>query len=346
MRLIKPYTESINLDLNNPNSILKHIEVVGRNCYKSEEKIKDDSYIAFVKMLINRGHFAMLEHNLIPIEISGKWAHECYYSLQRLDAKLQKETLDTYDVRFINFTSEQGKYIISANLRVFRDLYTFYPDNIFIQHITKHLCDNGYKIIFEGLDVDCLDLEETISINFDIIKDTIKLTPMERLYHEFKSIRFVCDRGISHELVRHRVAAFAQESTRFCNYGKGEHITFIIPSFTKLTEGIYHIEYGDYVNIDNETPNDESANAGRFVYSCYNAESNYNTFIKEGWIPGQARAVLPNSLKTDIIMTMNLRGWKHFFDMRLPQTAHEQMRELTIPLYEKEFKNLFENMKN
>jgi thymidylate synthase (FAD) len=329
MRLIKPYTEVI--ELKDTISILKHIETVGRTCYKSEDKITKDSYLKFIRMLINKNHEAMLEHNLITIQLHGPRASSNFMNLKLLTAKIKE--LDTYDNRFMNFTFdiENQRYIISANLRVFRDLYKFYKNHSpIIGLLINFLIDEGFKIIFEDLDINKISSNAEL---FEFIKNTTKLTSLERLYHESISIKFVCDRGVSHELVRHRVASFAQESTRYCNYGKDEHITFIIPNWLNIKEGIYKSD--DIIQYKGE---------GNWFHSMIIAENYYNTLIKENWLPGQARSVLPNSLKTEIIITMNLRGWKHFFDMRLPTTAHEQMRELTIPLYERYFKNIYENM--
>lgn len=176
----------------NGMEMLKQIERIGRTCYKSEDKITDDSAIKFVSNIIKRGHEAMLEHNSI-------------------------------------------------------------------------------------------------------------------------SIRFICDRGISHELVRHRIASFAQESTRYCNYSKDKfnnQITVIEPFF-----------WGK------ETYGYELWNT-----ACLFAEKTYFNLLEGGASPQEARSVLPNSLKTEIVMTANLREWRSFFKLRVAPGAHPQMRELTIPL--------------
>jgi thymidylate synthase (FAD) len=170
--------------------ILKHIERIGRVCYKSEDRITDGSAPKFVKMLIDRGHEAMIEH------------------------------------------------------------YSF-------------------------------------------------------------SVKFICDRGVSHEIVRHRIASFAQESTRYCNYGNGDDgCSFIEPCFW---------EYG--------TPH-----GYEWFDSMQKANESYLRMIKNGASPQEARSVLPNSLKTEIVMTANLREWRHFFKLRTANAAHPQMREITRPL--------------
>lgn len=133
------------------------------------------------------------------------------------------------------------------------------------------------------------------------------------LEHYSFSIKFICDRGVSHELVRHRMASFAQESTRYCNYSKdkfGNELTFIKPCFW---------------DEDSEMFND-----WKKVISY--AEFKYLNLIKIGATPQEARSVLPNSIKTEVVMTANLREWRHFLKLRTAQAAHPQMRELTIPL--------------
>lgn len=127
------------------------------------------------------------------------------------------------------------------------------------------------------------------------------------------SVKFTCDRGVSHEIVRHRLASFAQESTRYCNYAKdgfGREITVIRPFF--FEPGCEH-----YL---------------RWERACRECEKQYLLLIDQGASPQEARSVLPNSLKTEIVMTANLREWRHFFKLRITPAAHPQMRQLTWPL--------------
>lgn len=134
------------------------------------------------------------------------------------------------------------------------------------------------------------------------------------------SVRFICDRGVSHEFVRHRVMSFAQESTRYCNYSKdkfGNEITFIYPCW--LPDGDLSVEAEEC-----------------FKYALQKAEQSYFHLLQEGWKPQQARAVLPNSLKTELVMTGFIDDWKHFFFLRDAAPAHSQARELAEPLH-KEF---------
>lgn len=126
------------------------------------------------------------------------------------------------------------------------------------------------------------------------------------------TVRFICDRGISHELVRHRLAAFSQESTRYCNYGKADEITIIRQPWWE--EGTP--EFANWYN------------------ACLVCETAYLDLLARGASPQQARSVLPNSLKTEIVMTCNLREWRHVFRLRNSSKAHPQMQQLMKPLAE------------
>ena len=190
MRIIKPSVEIMTpVD---GESVLKHIELCGRVCYKSEDKIAEDSAEKFVAGIIKRGHEAVIEH-------------------------------------------------------------------------------------------------------FNI------------------TVKFICDRGVSHEIVRHRMASYAQESTRYCNYGKdgfGNEITVIEPCYLVKNSPRWHM----------------------WRTSCETAEEYYMAMLETGCTPQEARAVLPNSLKTELVMTANLREWRHFLRLRTSKAAHPQMREVALML--------------
>lgn len=133
------------------------------------------------------------------------------------------------------------------------------------------------------------------------------------LEHGVITVTFIVDRGISHEIVRHRVASYSQESTRYCNYSKdgfGKEITVIKPCY--LEDGSYNYKLW------------ESA--------CKMSENAYFALLENGCTPQEARAVLPTSLKTEVVMTANLREWRHFLKLRTPKAAHPQMRQVVIPL--------------
>lgn len=149
-----------------------------------------------------------------------------------------------------------------------------------------------------------------------MVKSLIRSGHEAMIEHCSITVKFICDRGVSHEIVRHRLASFAQESTRYCNYSKddfGTEITFIKPLYL-----------------------DENTNGYNYWQSaCRVSEIAYFDLLNWGCTPQEARAVLPNSLKTEIVVTMNLREWRHFFKLRALGTTgkpHPQMKELALPL--------------
>lgn len=151
-------------------------------------------------------------------------------------------------------------------------------------------------------------------------------------YHERRvTVRFTTDRGVSHEFVRHRVFSFAQESTRYCNYSKdkfGNELTFIIPSWTNIEEGSIAVDsFGFPVK-----PNKETCD---FLSGLGSAERNYFRLINKGWKPQQARQVLSNALKTELVMTGFVSDWQHFFDLRargITGAPHPDAKALAEPL--------------
>ena len=133
------------------------------------------------------------------------------------------------------------------------------------------------------------------------------------LEHEKLTVKFVCDRGVTHEIVRHRIASYSQESTRYCNYSKdkfGNELTFIRPCFWA----------------------DDSEEYAVWKQAMEEIEKTYVKLISLGAKPEEARSILPNSLKTEIVCTMNLREWRHFFRLRTAERAHPQIREISVAL--------------
>lgn len=154
----------------------------------------------------------------------------------------------------------------------------------------------------------------------EFIASRIHATHESILEHSILSVKFICDRGVSHELVRHRLCAFSQESTRYCNYSGG--VTFIIPPWVDIEPGTYSCP-ATYV---------EKTAGIVWLQSMLEAEEKYIELLNLNWNPQHARSVLPNSLKTEIIVTSNFREWRHILKLRTEKAAHPQMRELMQPL--------------
>lgn len=186
---------------------------------------------------------------------------------------------------------------------------------------------DGQKVLqkIEAAARTCYKSEEKIQEGSaaKLVAGLIKSGHEAMLEHASVTVKFVVDRGISHELVRHRLASFAQESTRYCNYSKddfGSEITFIIPDYLEYKSEGWNI----------------------WKESMKQTEDAYFKMLDFGLSPQQARAVLPNSLKTEVVMTANLREWRHFFKLRALGTTgkpHPQMLEVAVPLLE-DMKNL------
>ena len=141
--------------------------------------------------------------------------------------------------------------------------------------------------------------------------------------HGSITVKFICDRGVTHEIVRHRIASYSQESTRYCNYVKekfGSQITCI-----DLSTGFHY-------DLNNET---DRQKYDVWQKAMENAEQSYCRLIELGATPQEARSVLPNSLKTELVATMNLREWRHFFRLRADAAAHPQCREVAVMLLER-----------
>lgn len=172
---------------------------------------------------------------------------------------------------------------------------------------------NGQIVIerLERIGRVCYKSEDKITPDSAIrfLKGIIKSGHESVLEHCSFTVKFICDRGVSHEIVRHRLASYSQESTRYCNYSKdkfGREITVIAPCYLEVTSNQWRT----------------------WERACALAEKHYFSLLDMGCTPQEARAVLPNSLKTEVVMTANVREWRHFFRMRCSEAAHPQIREI------------------
>ena len=298
MKLIKPCVEILD-QLPGISGIYKQIEFAGRTCYKSHDKITSDSAKEFVDRMIKSGHGAMLEHGTVYLKVTNKGLF-----------------LDNYDRNQV-----EDKYISNPYSKVVFGKYPKY---------------NSYEEKLEATQ------EVYITTNYRVLVENGWLDDLEYLcepteYHEKRiTVKFICDRGVSHEFVRHRVFSFAQESTRYCNYSKDKfdnEITYILPPWIGETDvrNFYENFKGDNFLKYNE---DSLGGSFAFLFNLEELEETYITLVKEeGWKPQEARAILPNALKTELVMTGFVSDWKHFFELRDAGSAHPQARELAQPLH-------------
>lgn len=315
MRLIKP-SFSIWDQQEGLEGVYKQIEKVGRVCYKSEDKITEDSAKPFVERMVKSGHGAMLEHGTIYLNVPEQTYTE---TLEDEFGKFNNPNnglLDRY---------RKNKYSKVNSVAADEELRKKYP-KVRPFKLTHHYITTNLRVIVEN------GWEEDLEWQCE---------PTE--HHEKRiTAKFICDRGVSHEFVRHRVFSFAQESTRYCNYSKdkfGNELTFILPPWVderQLGEQNSQELLIQMGSLSNPTYTQEDLNELYFLFSLASSEVQYFNLINNGWKPQQARAVLPNSLKTELVVTGFASDWKRFFRLRsrIAKTGkpHPQAQELADPL--------------
>lgn len=275
------------------NSVYRQIEIAGRTCYKSEDKITETSAKEFVDRMVKSGHGAMLEHGTVYLRYDFKAKEDsnrtAYWLWSKYNENQYSESVQAQPVPGI----PDGFVAITTNFRV--------------------LVENNW---LDDLEYICEPTE----------------------YHVKRiTVKFICDRGVSHEFVRHRVFSFAQESTRYCNYSKakfGKELNCIIPCWYKnMFEGnSYNIELCH--TYDLTISEGLSRTEAAWIQAMCEAESTYFGLLTEDEPAQQARNVLPLALKTELIMTGTVEQWKGFFKLRDAGSAHPQAYELAHPLHE------------
>ena len=280
----------------------------------------------------------LINSSVEVIEPTGYTLQDIYKQIElagRTCYKSEDNMTDTSAKDFVNRMVASKHYAMLEHGTV----YLKFTDNAVRTMIIDHIkCDeylyddytyNKYSIIHS---VPCVgNTNWYVTTNYRVLVENNWLDDLQYLcepteYHEKRiTVRFICDRGVSHELVRHRVFSFAQESTRYCNYSKdkfGKELTFIKPSWWK--------------EEDNEV-------ATLYIQPWRNIENCYLTLIENGIKPQDARAILPNALKTEVVMTGFESDWDHFFELRCAKAAHPDMQKLANELkgkfHEKEVDN-------
>lgn len=266
------------------DGVYKQIEWAGRHCYKSLDKITENSAKEFVDRMIKLGHGAMLEHGTV------------YLTITATSPEVRKYEINPYSrVKKISVDGINGRAYITTNYRVL-------VENKWLDDL-KYQCDP---------------------------------TPS----HEKRiTAKFICDRSTANQFVRHRVFSFAQESQRYCNYNKDKfnnELTFIKPTWLDIPTGDYTYWDGDWCDIDNmkiQLPSDNGV-ADNFLWCLNNAGMQYRLLINKGLKPQEARAILPNATKTELVMTGFESDWEHFLSLRTSKNAHPDAQRLSLKLKE------------
>lgn len=280
IEMIKPSVERIV-----ENDPLKKIEIAARTCYKSEANITDDSSVKMVKRLIKNKHYAMLEHALFEFHIYSKPATEDLLKKCRLSKFCR--------VCYGNVFDKECNFVF-INLRT-----------IIEEKFTEFwaLLEESFPRFLELRDV---AFGESVCLSFDCCNG-VELTDFPEL--NIFTVKVICDRGVSHELVRHRVFSFAQESQRYVNYKKNGCFQFIEPSA--------------FDEWDERTQKD-------YLICLNTCAETYNKMIELGRTPQEARAVLPNSTKTEIVMTGNRFMWEHFLELRFRESTGKVHPDMSV----------------
>lgn len=298
MKLIKP-SFLIKEQESGLLGIYRQIEYAGRICYKSSDKITEDSAKPFVDRMIASQHYAMLEHGTVYLHI------EDYFNSESSKAIAHYTGTDC---------------IISTKFSIDR-----MKTNPYSKCVIRRLGMHGRQAY--------------ITTNYRVLVENGWLDDLKYLcepteFHEKRvTVKFILSRSVAQEYTRHRALSFAMESQRYCNYSSDKfnnEVTFIVPCWMSDEQRSLSLESRD---ICGNTYAEVC-----FKESLIKAEKVYFILLKEGWRPQQAREVLPNACKTELVMTGFVSDWKHFFELRCASSAHPQARELAIPLKE-EFLN-------
>lgn len=277
-------------------NLYKFVELCGRVCYKSEDRITSDSATKFIDRMIKSGHTSTLEHGTI-------------YLYREFDSnKLEEQDYHGWTQTYID-----NPYSVIST--------TYRTNGVYQVYVTTN-----YRVIIENA------LEDDLQYIVDQPMDS-----HERRY----TVRFIMDRIGSQSFCRHRHFSFSQESTRYCNYSKDKfdnEIKYIIPTWLNIPEGKYTYWDGDWVDTDKMKINiPDEGKASSFLFTLNHCEMMYNSLINQGCKAQEARQVLPNALKTELIMTGFASDWQHFFDLRDDSKAHPDAQKLAHDLHN-EFK--------
>ena len=334
MKIIKSSVKILDNDWS-IKGIFRAVERAGRTCYKS---------IGTRYFRLPEGPENSLESNLIKqaqndsrvvckkganfdpayyLSIPNKFISD-YLNIEQFDEENFEdspyyENLTAED--FVNMLIKSGHGAMLEHGTVYLyDTYDISAIDSWTNSLGYKYSKNKYSKVITDDHIDIRDIYITTNLRVLIENnwlDDLKYVCEPTEYHAKRiTAKFICDRGVSHEIVRHRVMSFAQESTRYCNYSKnkfGQELTFIEPAW--------------------EFPSSNTVNTReRFEAMLEEAEANYMELITLGFKPQEARAILPNALKTEIVVTGFIDDWKHFFELRCDNAAHPDIRKLALDL--------------
>ena len=296
MRVIQPSFE-IQDDLDH-TSIARRLEACGRICYKSEDRITEGSAVPFISKIASDGHNSVLEMAVLTVRV-----------LCQKDALSE---LYQCQPKFLIIDETEDGILVTGSIRAFRELYPLaVQSRILLQILT--LLAQKHPFLFLGLSpLPTPVVDDQTTVEIVPLAEVEQFSPERMLRHRFVGVKFVVNRAVTHELVRHRPCSYLQESQRYCRYSQDKfsnQVTFIKPLFFA----------------------EDSKEYSLWKSSMEEAEQVYLKLLETS-TPQAARTVLPNSCKTEIITYCNLAEWKHIFFLRTSPAAEPSMREVMIPL--------------
>jgi len=304
MIIIKPsYTILHELDR---QSLPVRIEFSGRICYKSEDRITHDSAIPFVRKMAEHGHNSVLEMGVVTFRVHG-------------GTQQQIEAFFSCQPKYLHIEVEQGNtLLITGSVRGYKELFLQHPENAITTALTCFLAGR-HPYFYENISLPT-DSPNNLKVEKIELEQVEQFEDEQLARHRYLGIKFIVNRAVTHELVRHRPCSFLQESQRYCRYSAdrfGNEVTFIEPLFFK--QGSQEFEL--------------------WKKAMEETEKLYLKLLETS-TPQAARTVLPNSCKTEIIIYTNLLEWRHILALRTPKNADPSMREVMIPLHQ-DLKDLY-----
>ena len=298
MKIISPSCEI--LDRLDQQSLAVRIEHCGRICYKSEDRITPESALPFVAKMAEHGHNSVLEMGVVTLEI-------CADDRAIADLFLRQP-------KYLHISREKNRLLITGSIRAWRELLLFQPDCAVVRAACALLNDRHPYFFSTILPEGGLTAVPGIAVRKVPLAEIEQLPADKLAKHRHIAVKFVVNRAVTHELVRHRLCAFLQESQRYCRYSDdkfGSEVTFVKPLFWA----------------------EDSAEYAVWRQAMEETERLYLRLLETSTAQA-ARTVLPNSCKTEIIVYANLEQWRHIFKLRCSKAAEPSMREVMVPLRE------------
>lgn len=297
MKVVEPSFEV--LEKLDSESLAVRIEFCGRICYKSEDRIDRESALPFVSKMAEHGHNSVLEMGVVTLEV------ECADTGQITELFLTQP-------RYLQISRDGNRLLVTGSVRAFRELLMFHPDCGVVDAMCAFLHARHPYFFSTILPENGFIADGSISVRKLELSKVDQLPADELRRHRHIAVKFIVNRAITHEIVRHRPCSFLQESQRYCRYSDdkfGSEVTFIKPMF--FEEGSPEYAIWQKAMVDTE-----------------------QMYLKllETSTPQAARTVLPNSCKTELIVYANLAEWSHIFKLRTTRAAEPSMREVMIPL--------------